>query len=564
MDSTDQKGSKKSLYEFFSEIPPMSSVRRFNRVESSVPFIVVTVIYTALIIWISVFHELWFDEAQAWMIAKDASLCDILFKIPHYETHPPLWHLMLAVPAKAGLPYELSMKAIQILTAVFMVAVIEFKSPLPNIIKVILPFTYWTAYQYGVISRPYALFAALLFLCASLYMERDEKPVQYCVVLGILSLTSLYGLMIAAMIAAAWIFKLMLKYKGGFAKKFFGEDRARLISLLALLVFGICVALTVWPWSDTAGMLASALNPGMLGKCLANAFLVIPSETFFSINTHPNALLLSVDVEPMELILCALRSVVAFFAVLALPFRKKRLLDSVLPLGGFLVIAAFYSMVHHFGLFFVLAVYCIWIGFYDCEKKEKEAPSVSGGIVTAVLVYMLAFPLIWTVTSAISEIKNNYDYGKDTAAWITENNLQDCNWLAAWQPVDLTYTSYNISITTSAYLGRPVNYNLHGGLSYCIRDTGDYEAALKEAKELQKYGSPDFIIANRRSQFKADLTAIGGVWSDYELVCVTNGGNIDRGRCFRSVLGVWMNKDNKKLPSVKAQTEVPEGFVLED
>ena len=564
MDSTDQKGSKKSLYEFFSDIPPMSYVRRFNRVESYVPFIVVTVIYTALIIWISVFHELWFDEAQTWMIAKDASLYDILFKIPHYETHPPLWHLMLAIPAKSGLPYELSMKAIQILTAVLMVAVIEFKSPLPNIIKVILPFTYWTAYQYGVISRPYALFAALLFLCASLYLERDEKPVQYCVVLGILSLTSLYGLMIAAMIAAAWIFKLMLKYKGGFAKKFFGEDRARLISLLALLVFGICVALTVWPWSDTAGMLASALNPGMLGKCLANAFLVIPSETFFSINTHPNALLLSVDVEPMELILCALRSVVAFFAVLALPFRKKRLLDSVLPLGGFLVIAAFYSMVHHFGLFFVLAVYCIWIGFYDCEKKEKEAPSVSGGIVTAVLVYMLAFPLVWTVTSAISEIKNNYDYGKDTAAWITENNLQDYNWLAAWQPVDLTYTSYNISITTSAYLGRPVNYNLHGGLSYCIRDTGDYEAALREAKELQKYGSPDFIIANRRSQFKADLTAIGGVWSDYELVCVTNGGNIDRGRCFRSVLGVWMNKDNKKLPSVKAQTEVPEGFVLED
>ena len=182
MDSTDQKGSKKSLYEFFSETPPMSSVRRFNRVESSVPFIVVTVIYTALIIWISVFHELWFDEAQAWMIAKDASLYDILFKIPHYETHPPLWHLMLAIPAKAGLPYELSMKAIQILTAVLMVAVIEFKSPLPNIIKVILPFTYWTAYQYGVISRPYALFAALLFLCASLYMERDEKPVQYCVV----------------------------------------------------------------------------------------------------------------------------------------------------------------------------------------------------------------------------------------------------------------------------------------------------------------------------------------------------------------------------------------------
>jgi hypothetical protein len=250
--------------------------------------------------------------------------------------------------------------------------------------------------------------------------------------------------------------------------------------------------------------------------------------------------------------------------ILALPAGKKRLTDCILPLAGFMAIAGLYSMAHHFGLFFILSVYCFWLGLYGREKKEEEESGALGGLVTAGFVYLLILPLVWTVMSSRNEIIHNYDYGKDTAAWITENNLQDYNWLAAWQPVDLTYTSYNISITTSAYLGRPVNYNLHGGLSYCIRDTGDYEAALKEAKELQKYGAPDFIIANRRSQFKADLTAIGGVWSDYELVCVTNGGNIDRGRCFRSVLGIWINKDNKKLPSVKAQTEVPEGFVLED
>ena len=563
MDSTDQKGSKKSLYEFFSDIPPMSYVRRLNRVESSVPFIVVTVIYTALIIWISVFHELWFDEAQAWMIAKDASLYDILFKIPHYETHPPLWHLMLAVPAKAGLPYELSMKAIQILTAVFMVAVIEFKSPLPNIIKVILPFTYWTAYQYGVISRPYALFAALLFLCASLYMERDEKPVQYCVVLGILSLTSLYGLMIAAMIAAAWIFKLMLKYKGGFAKKFFGEDRARLISLLALLILGICIALTVWPWSNTAGMLKSEMSVGKLIRTLMNAVFVVPSESFFSTDLYPNILLSSFTTETATLILMAVRSLLIFVVIFALPLKKKRLTDCILPVLGFMAIACSFSMAHHLGLFFLLSIYCFWIGLYGSErKKEQDAPQLAAYI-TVGFIYLLAMPFVWTIMSARSEIIYNYDYGKDMAAWITENNVQDYNWLSVWQPVDLTYTSYNISLTTSAYLGRPVNYNLHGGFSYCIRDTGDHEAALKEMQELKKLGAPDFIIANRRSEYKGNLTAIG-VSGDYELVCVTNGGNIDRGRCFRSVLGIWMNKDNKKLPSVKAQTEVPEGFVLED
>lgn len=563
MASTDPKGSDRSIYQFLSEIPPISYVRRFNRARPTAPAVVVTVLYAALIVWITVFHELWFDEAQAWTIAKDASVFDIIFRIPHYETHPPLWHLILSIPAKAGLPYELSMKVIQILTAVFMIAVLEFKSPLPNIIKVILPFTYWTAYQYGVISRPYALFAALLFICASLYMERDKKPVLYCLFLGLLCLTSLYGVITAATIAAAWILKLIFKYKGSFFKKFFGEDRARLISLAALLVFGVTTVLIVWPESDTAGMLASGMNAGKLVRIALNAVFAMPSETFFTTELYPNFLLSSFEVEPSVFILMALRSVIIYVVILALPAGKKRLTDCILPLVGFMAIAGLYSMAHHFGLFFILSVYCFWLGLYGREKKEEEESGALGGLVTAGFVYLLILPLVWTVMSSRNEIIHNYDYGKDTAAWITENNLQDYAWLSAWQPVDLTYSSYNISLTTSAYLGKSINYNLHHGLSYCVRDTGDYEAALKEAKELSKFGAPDFIIANRRSQFKSDLTAIG-VSGDYELVCVTEGGNIDRGRIYRSVLGIWINKDNKKLPPVKVQTEVPEGFDLED
>jgi len=48
------------------------------------------------------FHEPWFDEAQAWQIAKCASLKDILFTIPHYEGHTPLWHLILCCRPNLG------------------------------------------------------------------------------------------------------------------------------------------------------------------------------------------------------------------------------------------------------------------------------------------------------------------------------------------------------------------------------------------------------------------------------------------------------------------------------
>lgn len=53
----------------------------------------VLLIYCALHLALTVFHEPWYDEAEAWQIARCASIKDILFTIPHYEGHPPLWHL---------------------------------------------------------------------------------------------------------------------------------------------------------------------------------------------------------------------------------------------------------------------------------------------------------------------------------------------------------------------------------------------------------------------------------------------------------------------------------------
>ena len=53
---------------------------------------IVTIIFTVVVIIGLYFHETWYDEAQAYLIARDASLHDIMFYLTHYEGHPPLWH----------------------------------------------------------------------------------------------------------------------------------------------------------------------------------------------------------------------------------------------------------------------------------------------------------------------------------------------------------------------------------------------------------------------------------------------------------------------------------------
>ena len=126
--------------------------------------LIVLAIYTAGLIVISCFHELTFDESQAWLIAKCASYKEILTYIPHYEGHPPLWHLILSVFAKNGVPVDLSLKAVNITFSTAAMALLIFRSPFPKVVRFILPFTYYFFYQYGVIVRPYGLMLLVLIL----------------------------------------------------------------------------------------------------------------------------------------------------------------------------------------------------------------------------------------------------------------------------------------------------------------------------------------------------------------------------------------------------------------
>lgn len=118
---------------------------------------IVVLLYCALHLFMTLFHEPWYDEAEAWQIARCASVKDILFTIPHYEGHPPLWHLILAIPAKLNLPYELSLSLISLLFSALVVALFLKYAPFPEGVKVFVPFTYFAFYQYSVIARPYCM-----------------------------------------------------------------------------------------------------------------------------------------------------------------------------------------------------------------------------------------------------------------------------------------------------------------------------------------------------------------------------------------------------------------------
>ena len=93
----------------------------------------VAIIYAVFIMLGIVNHEPWRDEAQAWLIVRDAGFTD-LFSILRTEGHPPLWYLLILPLAKAGLPYAAQnwLAGIICMAAVY---IFLFKTKLPLIVK---------------------------------------------------------------------------------------------------------------------------------------------------------------------------------------------------------------------------------------------------------------------------------------------------------------------------------------------------------------------------------------------------------------------------------------------
>jgi hypothetical protein len=63
-------------------------------------------LYAAALSITAYMHESWFDEGQAWLMARDLSPFQLWFHYIRYEGTPALWHTVLMIPAKLGFPWS--------------------------------------------------------------------------------------------------------------------------------------------------------------------------------------------------------------------------------------------------------------------------------------------------------------------------------------------------------------------------------------------------------------------------------------------------------------------------
>lgn len=501
-----------------------------GRLPEAAAFALFCALYTVL----TVFHEPWFDEAQAWQIAKCAPLRDILFELPHYEGHPPLWHLLLSVPAKLGVPFEIGLKTVAGAVAAADAYLLLFRSPLPRPARLVLPFNYFILYQYGVIARPYGLMLLALLLLSEGFPKRDKQPWR-CFVLPLLllCLTSAYGIVLSGGLALCRVRELW-REKG--TRRFFAElasDR-RTRALGALLLLALALLAEILPRADTWVTSANGINPPAM--CLLMSLLTFLPECLLTTGSWFRTDLTTLqyaDVKLGELVPLVLIGILLWGLLILLSSRRalKWLLVPYLLFAVFA--AAVYFGVHHLGVALLLLLFWFNILFRDEDRFEigrAFAEAIRAGARDRLLLRRaalllcgacLAAPLYWTAAAAVNEVRYDYGAGRAAAAFLRAHALEDCRILSSWAvsapglpdagDPDESACPRGVAIGNpvllSAYFDRNMALNLNDG-----RDDEAYMRYRLITAEEQRAmyarwraaGPPDLLLS------EADLEALYG------------------------------------------------------
>ncbi|WP_348260831.1 hypothetical protein P8935_13570 [Telmatobacter sp. DSM 110680] len=446
------------------------------------------IVYSVILIWAVSHHAAWYDEAQAWLLARSCTLADLFYQRLHYEGHPGLWYLLLWVEARLHASYQW-MQYIAVFIAVSGMYVWLRFNPLPRVLSLLLPFTFFFLYQYAVIARSYVLLPLLAFSLMALYQNRQSSPWLFCIVASLLANCQLHMLAVAVGLAGLYGYdrwKLLRQRETPFAARQFAAPL-----LCMLLSVGIATA-TAWPAFD--GSAASGPVVDLLRGHAATPVQTAPelSDSQSSLKArfvrrilanHPREAkwmegrlssrglttqaLLEDLLERAEALVIGITVPVStsnalaviFLLLLAVNLWAERLLIALLPWA--LVLLAFFVIwgrSHHTGVVWVAIVCSLWM--ISLRPVPNDWVSHLRTSLYAFSLLLFVLQIGWTVHCLSSEIHSPYSPDKDTARYLEQ--LPKGARVAAFD--------YD-SVTVNAWLPRSLYVNHHFDYALSNRNT---------------------------------------------------------------------------------------------
>ncbi len=414
-------------------------------------------------------HEMWLDELQAWLIARDASSVADLFKNLEYEGHPGLWHLCLFLISRFTYA-PVSMQIFHLMLSTGVIYIFAKFAPFTRLQKVLFCFGYFSFYEYSIISRNYALGVLFIFLFCALFPSRNKSYIFLACILGILANTNVYGLIIAASLGIGVLLEGILD-----------NDKTELLKLrkwdltigilIALLGIGISIV-QILPPSD------ASFSPGwttdlqitQVAKVLVTiGKTFVPLPNFFTYQFWNTSLLTAVKIVAAGIGTIFSLGVLIFTLVI---FIQKPVVFFMYTTGTFVILSFMYlkyiGSLRHSGHLFILFIACLWISNYYAKSNvlinylENISPSfyrvikklnnLLGKYKNKIIMTFLCTHVVAGIFAFTMDLYYPFSVTKDVARFIDNQRMEDILVVG-----DVDYINY-IGPPLSAYLDKKVYY----------------------------------------------------------------------------------------------------------
>lgn len=464
-------------------------------------------------------HEMWRDEMQAWLLAKDSGSLLGLIRNSRYEGHPLLWHICLYGLAKITHDPRI-MQGFHLLLAICSVALIVKTSVFSLLQKGLLSFSYFLFYEYSIISRNYAIGVLLAFLFCTLYTRRRPNYWLLSAVLVLLANANVFGLFISFALGTAMLYRLLTESRppigvllrhaalllAGWGLCLLQVARAMINDTPAgpsivtngtptNFVNGVNAVISPGLWDKFAGL-------GKLGKFIVKSYLPLPQLRVNSWNSH----LLFDDslfphIAPVSLGLLASGAIAAIAILISIKILWKTPLYLWVYVVASGLITVFHSVifrgtVRHYGHFFIVLLISLWLATWSQRQQARDRsshtltarPPVLGG---TFLTILLIFQVVSGLYAYTLDLFYPFSVSRETAQFIQGHHLEN---------IPLFSAEDRYVVTVSGYLDQPVYYaqreefGSFWGRKY--PEIGTTQAVVDSIDAFEQQ-HPDFLVVSK-------------------------------------------------------------------
>ena len=371
---------------------------------------------------------MWRDEIQAWLLARESPWPWDIFHTIRYEGHPALWHLLLWLPSHLS-SNPAWMQIIHVAIATFSAWMLWRHSPLPLWVSATLPFGYFMFYEYGVLSRNYAISVALLFILAHQFRLMWRASISLGFITALLCHSNVHS-MILVLGSLPWVIPLYFwhRHKGIHEAK---ETSKSVLIGLAIALIGLGTAIIqIIPPTDTGFAEEwefewEEKRSQKISKSVVHAYAPVPvdrlhywnSNTFFD---HQSGLGWFDMDDAQSLALFAI--ILASLSLLKRPYLLLPYLSSSIGLWAFFYIKYPGAYRHH-GFFALIWIVTLWISLI---KHHDLSPQTWWKKLHSSYIYLLL--LTWAALScwgswvaASREIRHPFSQGQAAGLYLLEN-----------------------------------------------------------------------------------------------------------------------------------------------